>query len=291
MTVPAGEPADSSTFDLQRCADCGTAVTAGPPPGPGTYEQGIYASTSARPAAVRAFQRATVGQPVRALARAGLAPGSRVLDAGAGRGRLVGELRRRGYLASGIDVSARSVAQATAAGADVLLRSIADHEDGGLDAVVLWHVAEHLDDPQSALERARSWLRPGGLVLVGVPNAASLQARIAGPAWMHWDAPRHRLHLTPRGLDALLLRAGLTPWRTEHMVWEHNPAAMWMALFSRAGMSPAYPFHLLKRNAPAGGRDLALTVAGLPLLPVAALVEAAAAAAHRGGTLIAVARA
>ena len=201
ITVPAGEPSDPRRFGLSRCAECGTAVTGGPPPGPEAYEQGVYAAGSARPGAVRAFQRATVGQPARALARAGLRPGARVLDAGAGRGRLVHELRRRGFDATGIDVSERSVAQA---GPHVRLESIAAHEDDGLDAAVLWHVAEHLDDPLAALERVRGWLAPGGLVVLGVPNAASAQARLAGPAWMHWDAPRHRLHLTPAGLDALL---------------------------------------------------------------------------------------
>ena len=286
ISVPAGEPSDPRTFPLARCTGCGTAVTTGPPPGPEAYEQGVYAPDTARPALARALQRATVGQPVRALRRAGLRPGARVLDAGAGRGRLVAELRRRGFDASGIDPSARQ------AGGAVRRRSIAGHDDQGLNAVVLWHVAEHLDDPLAALQRVRGWLAPGGLVLLGVPNAASAQARLAGPAWMHWDAPRHRQHFTPAGISALLKRASLDPVRTEHMVWEHNPASMWMAMLSRAaGVSPAYAFHALKGNAPRRGPDLARTLAGLPLLPVALAAEAAAAAARRGGTLIVVARA
>ncbi len=77
ITVPAGEPSDPRRFDLLRCSACGAAVTTGPPPGAEAYEQGIYAPGSARPALVRAFQRATVGQPARALTRAGLAPGAR----------------------------------------------------------------------------------------------------------------------------------------------------------------------------------------------------------------------
>jgi SAM-dependent methyltransferase len=285
ITVPAGEPADTRRFDLARCASCGTAVTAGPPPGPDAYEQGVYSPESARPAVAALLQRATVGQPARALARSGLRPGARVLDAGAGRGRLVAELRRRGFDAYGIDPSARQ------AGGAVRRQSIAGHEDAGLDAVVLWHVAEHLDDPLAALERVRGWLAPGGLVLLGVPNAASAQARLAGPAWMHWDTPRHRQHFTPAGVSALLGRAGFSPTRTEHMVWEHNPASMWMAMLSRLGVSPAYAFHALKGNAPRRGRDLRRTLAGVPLLPVALAAEAAAAAARRGGTLIVVARA
>ena len=54
------------------------------------------------------------------------------------------------------------------------------------------------------------------------------------------------------------------------MVWEHNPASMWMALLTRLGMTPGFPFHLLKRNVPARPRDLALLALGVPLLPVRA---------------------
>ena len=287
IEVPGGEPSDSRAYRLCRCRVCASAVTGGEGPAPTAYEEGVYAPDRPRGArAVGLLQRAAVGQPGRALSRAGLAPGSRVLDAGAGRGRLVAELARRGFTAEGVEPSARGAKAAAAAGLAVRRRAIEEHDDSGLDAVVLWHVVEHLDDPVAALERVRSWLRPGGLVLVGVPNVASLQARIAGPAWMHFDVPRHRLHLTPKGLGALFASVGLEPGATEHMVWEHNPAAMWMALLSRAGVSPAYPFHLLKRNTPARGRDLALTLAGVPLLPVAVALEAAAAAARHGGTII-----
>jgi SAM-dependent methyltransferase len=167
--------------------------------------------------------------------------------------------------------------------------TIAEHEDAGLDAVVLWHVIEHTDDPAATLARVASWLRPGGVALIGVPNVASLQARIGGASWMHFDAPRHRVHFTPRGLALAVSAAGLRPGAAAHMVWEHNPAAMWMALLSRAGMSPAYPFHVLKGNAPAGGRDLALMLAGLPLFGLAAALEGLAASARRGGTIAALA--
>jgi hypothetical protein len=56
-------------------------------------------------------------------------------------------------------------------------------------------------------------------------------------------------------------------------------------------MRPSFPFHFLKRNIDAHGRDLALTTLGLPLIPVAALLEGGAALTHRGGTVAVVARA
>jgi SAM-dependent methyltransferase len=279
--VPAGEPSDPRTFALLRCEECGSAVTVGEAPGPDSYESGVYAPGGPRaPRFVRALQRATVGQPVRMLR---LPRGARVLDVGAGTGRLVAALRQAGYDARGIDASPRSAAVERA--------SIEEHDDAGLDAVVMWHVLEHLAEPAAALARVRGWLRPGGVVLIGTPNAASLQARIAGPGWLHWDAPRHRAHFTPAGLSALLTRSGFEPARTRHLVWEHNPHAMWMGVLSRAGMTPGYPFHLLKRNAKPRPKDLMLVGLGVPLAPLAALLEAGAAAARRGGTLAVVARA
>ena len=288
LTVPAGEPSDARTYPLLRCERCGSAVTGGEPPESGAYESGVYAPEPPRlRGLVRALQGATVRQPVRMLRRAGLPPGALVLDAGAGRGRLVQALRRSGFDARGIEPSGRGAAES----ASLERRAIDDHEDSGLDAVVLWHVLEHLEDPAAALERVRGWLRPGGLVLVAVPNAASLQARIGREGWLHWDAPRHRLHLTPAGLDSLLVRAELEPLGTAHMVWEHNPAGMWMALLTRLGMTPGFPFHLLKRNVTARRRDMALLALGMPLAPVALALEAGAAGGRRGGTIAALARA
>jgi len=291
MSVPAGEPADARRFELLRCRDCASAVTAGEPPGPEAYEQGVYRPGEPRAAAlVRGVQSAVALQPVRLLERAGLPSGARVLDAGAGGGRLVAELARRGHRAYGIEPSARSRERAVGTGLDVRGETLDEHEASGLDAVVMWHVLEHLDDPRGALERVRGWLRPGGLLLLGVPNPVSAQARIAGPGWLHFDAPRHRVHLTSGGLEAVVRAAGLEPAITHHMVWEHNPAGMWMALLTRMGMAPGLPFHLLKRNARARPRDAALMLAGLPVAPLAVAAEAIAAAAGRGGTVAMAAR-
>ena len=266
-------------------------MTGGGPPGPEAYETGVYSPSPPRALPmVRALQRAAVGQVPRLLGRAGLGPGARVLDVGAGTGRLVEALARSGYAARGIEPSARSCAIATAAGRPVLREGIESHRDEGLDAVILWHVLEHLDLPRAALEHIRGWLRPGGLLLLGVPNIASWQARIGGPGWLHLDAPRHRTHFSPDGLEALLGAGGFDPLRTHHLVWEHNPAGMWMALLARVGMRPGLPFHLLKRNAVPTPRDLALLAAGVPLVPVAVALEVAAAAARRGGTMAVVAR-
>jgi hypothetical protein len=151
-------------------------------------------------------------------------------------------------------------------------------------------VLEHIDEPGAALSRIRTWLVPGGALLLGVPNLASAQARVGGERWYHLDVPRHRVHYTPAGIESLLHAQGFTTVRTHHVLAEHNPFGMWQSCVSRFTAQPSYLYNLLKRNAPARSPDLAITLLALPLAPLAALAELAAGLARRGGTIAVLAR-
>jgi SAM-dependent methyltransferase len=271
-------------------------VTSGPPPGPTAHDRGAYRAGTPRLAAVaepllRIFDQRRLRLLTPGLAGA-RAP-ARVIDAGAGRGRFVSAARAAGLDAEGIEPSQRG-ALAAAERYGVTVRP-ATVEDAGIapasvDAVTLWHVLEHSEDPGAMLERVRDWLRPGGALLVGVPNLASLQARLGGGRWFHLDVPRHRVHFTPAGLEALLPRHALEPLGAHHVLAEHNPFGMWQSLTSRLTRTPSYAYHLLKHNAPLRSPDLLITLAALPLLPAAAALELAAGWAGRGGTIAVLAR-
>jgi len=219
-------------------------------------------------------------------------PPGRLLDAGAGRGRFVASARDAGYQASGVEPSLRGVQAAAEMGIELQHAGIeaAEVALGSYDVVSLWHVLEHLGDPAAALERIGGWLRPGGVLLVGVPNLDSLQARLGGERWFHLDAPRHRIHFTPRGLELLLGAHGFALVATDHRLAEHNPFGMWQSLVSRITRRPSYLYNLLKRNAPLWSVDLVISLVALPLVPAAALLELAAGAAGRGGTIAVLAR-
>ena len=57
----------------------------------------------------------------------------------------------------------------------------------GYDTVVLGHVLEHVHDPAGLLVRCRGWLRPGGRLVILVPNASSLHRQV-GVALGHLGA-------------------------------------------------------------------------------------------------------
>jgi SAM-dependent methyltransferase len=226
------------------------------------------------------------------LVRALAPPPARLIDAGAGRGRFVLAAAEAGYDAAGIEPSDRGTRAAGELGVRMTRASIEDAQidPGSADVVTLWHVLEHLDAPGPALSEIRAWLRPGGGVLVGVPNLASLQAELGGERWFHLDVPRHRVHFTQLGIRVLLGRRGFSVLATRHVLLEHNPFGMWQSWLSRLTTHPSYVYNLLKRNAPLASPDLAITLAMVPLAPVAALVELAAGRAGRGGTIAVLAR-
>jgi SAM-dependent methyltransferase len=293
LTVPGSDPALPGDYELARCVRCGTAVTLAPAPAQ-AHEAGAYgggAPRGSRLAAplLRAFMRRRLG--LLTAAGGSGAPG-RLLDIGAGRGRFVASARAAGWDAQGIEPSLRGVEGARALGIDLERAGIddADVAEGSVDAATLWHVLEHLDEPGPALQRIAGWLRPGGLLLVGVPNLGSVQARVGGERWYHLDVPRHRTHFTVAGLEALLRANGLEPVSTTHVLAEHNPFGLWQSVVSRATRTPSWLYHALKRNASLRTSDALVTAVALPLAPIAVVAELAFGLARRGGTVAVVAR-
>ncbi len=292
MIVPGSDPALPGDYALARCRSCGTAVTLASLP-PEAHESGAYGGGAPRLSRMvapllRRFDRRRLSQ----LREAGALPPGRLLDIGAGRGRFVAQARAAGWYAHGIEPSRRGVEAAKAIGIELVSGDIDNAEvpPGSLDAATLWHVLEHVEDPGAALARIAGWLRPGGMLLVGVPNLSSVQARLGGARWYHLDVPRHRTHFTLAGLEALLRTHGLEPVDARHVLAEHNPFGLWVSLVSRATRVPSWLYHALKHNAPLRSRDALVTLLALPLVPLAVALEILFGLARRGGTVSVVAR-
>ena len=105
-----------------------------------------------------------------------------MLDIGCASGGLLALLRPRAGHLAGLELSA-SAATAAAQIADHVVQGALEDpdlpfEEGSFDLVVLADVLEHLADPAAGLARAVRWCRPGGAVLVSVPNVAHWQARL-----------------------------------------------------------------------------------------------------------------
>lgn len=82
--------------------------------------------------------------------------------------------------------------------------------DQSFDVVTMWDVLEHLHDPDRGLHEIYRILKPGGLLVIRVPNLASWDAKLFGKYWAGFDAPRHLYVYTPQTLSKQLEQAGFS---------------------------------------------------------------------------------
>lgn len=200
---------------------------------------------------VEAWVRLIARRHVRFLSRR-VPPGGRILDVGCGRGVVLSALADRGFEVHGFEQSEAAVQGVDPRAKIRVADCLADaaYPDASFDQVLLWHVLEHLADPAGTLEEIRRILRPGGHLVVAVPNFGSLQARWAGPAWFHLDPPRHLYHFTPAALGQMLSRCGFDIRSTHHFSLRQNPFGWVQSALNRSARLPRNGLYVLLHRSP-----------------------------------------
>lgn len=59
------------------------------------------------------------------------------------------------------------------------------------DIITLWHYLEHDYHPQSTIEKLYNCLKPGGKLIIEVPDYKSMTAKLQQSHWQGWHSPRH----------------------------------------------------------------------------------------------------
>lgn len=162
-----------------------------------------------------------------------------LLDVGAGPGFLVAAARRRGWLASGVDLNPWAARHARAElGVEVRPGTLeaARLEPDRFDAVTMLDLVEHLHSPDATVAEAARITRPGGLLAILTPDAGAPVSRALGARWPEaMRAPGHLVLFSRRGLARLVERHGyeVLDW---HSVGKTAPLATF-----HADLSPAAP--------------------------------------------------
>jgi len=138
----------------------------------------------------------------------------RLLDVGCATGDFLKVARERGWEVLGADPSAAR-ARVEALGIPLVGETVldADVEPGSLDAVTFWDVLEHTVDPVRDLERARTLLRPGGVLAATVPDASNVLARASGRRWFGYKTAGEHLQFFTG--ESLRRAAGKADFRVE----------------------------------------------------------------------------
>jgi SAM-dependent methyltransferase len=139
-----------------------------------------YRLTLARYASIAEFLKREIASAQRNL---------HLLDVACGQGRLILYGPFPGMKFTGTDVSRSSLATARERGYQGVVETNVAHPlpfpDQSFDVVVCSHILEHLLEPERLVREAHRVLRPGGLLVVGVPICLW---------WTRWL----RIHVLPR---------------------------------------------------------------------------------------------
>ena len=141
------------------------------------------------------------------LGRVGINPPSRVIDVGCGWGTTLLALERRGYAATGADISHQTLDRLDRPDRTLVEIDLAapwTPPDNFLpfDAALALDVIEHIDDDCAAVAALGQFVRPGGVVIVSVPALPDL--------FNEFDQIQgHRRRYLPKTLQAAFAGSGL----------------------------------------------------------------------------------
>ena len=93
-------------------------------------------------------------------------------------------------------------------------------KENQFDVIALWHVFEHINKPGEALASFYKSLKPGGVLVLAVPNADSWDAKHYKSFWAAYDVPRHRWHYNKHAISLLGRKAGFELFITKNMYWD-----------------------------------------------------------------------
>lgn len=293
----ADDPATGDSFGIARCAHCNLAQTV-PAPSPTEldryYPRGYHSTTKRYRGGMDRVLGLVHRSRIRSIERLLGGIGS-VLDIGCGPGVLLNQMRRRGWSTRGTERSPWAAQQARdVLHLDVRAQDVDELVTEGVtfDTVVLWHVAEHLHAPLETIRGIARLLRPGGILLIAVPNFGSPEARIGRSKWFHLDVPRHLVHFTPATLGAMLGAAGFETVKVTHLVPEYDLFSFVQTMENRMGLPPNLLYDVLRKSEARlregrSGALSAVVAVGLaaPLTVAAAMIAPLAATARRSATI------
>jgi SAM-dependent methyltransferase len=281
----------TKSFDLVRCSHCEAARIS---PFPAESELAAYYALSYYGGGEEKFHPAlewltrTSGQ--RRARRLLDLPVSingqpRVLDIGCGRGNLLRAFAALGCECHGVE-RPDFPAPANDPAIHYHLESLTANsfEAGSFDLIVIWHVLEHLYEPAETLKLARGWLKPGGVLVVAVPNIGSRQALWFGPDWFHLDLPRHLWHFSSESLNRKWDELGLEKRSASGLSLEQNPYGFIQSVANR--FLPGRPNALYGAIKSRSWLRLVLWAPFVALLLPFALLESLVSAGEKHGATI-----
>lgn len=165
----------------------------------------------------------------------------RLLDIGSGSGAFLHYMQQLGWEVTGLepDAGARENARKLYNLDTLSTEALFQLPHAQFDCITMWHVLEHVHDLHPYLEQIRKLLKPGGALLIAVPNYTSTDARSYGSHWAAYDVPRHLYHFSPASMQILLQQHGLSIVQKHPMVFDAFYVSLLSEKYRSGGMIKA----------------------------------------------------
>lgn len=174
----------------------------------------------------------------------------RLLDIGFSRPMDLEMFEKRGWTAYGTQVAPQVVKVAQKKNLRAFLGELPDIslDPNAFDAVTLWHVLEHLHQPEDYLRTIRGLLKKDGKLIIEVPNFASPVAKVFKCDWFELDVPHHLFQFTPESLDLLLGKNGFKIEKAAYFSLEQSTYSLIQSLLNVLSGKHNLLFERLKKE-------------------------------------------
>jgi 2-polyprenyl-3-methyl-5-hydroxy-6-metoxy-1,4-benzoquinol methylase len=207
-------------FELRRCKSCNFIFTNNYPDEKEIaryYDSDNYIShsDSARTITDQIYQivrRFMLRRKREIITRESRITKGNILDIGCGTGHFLNEMKGAGWGTTGIEVNEKARDYAISKfSLDVISpEQISSLPANKFECITLWHVLEHFHDPFAYFTEIKRLLKPGGIIVVALPNSSSFDATYYGNKWAAFDVPRHLWHFDPVTFSRFASKAGFT---------------------------------------------------------------------------------
>ncbi len=145
-----------------------------------------------------------------------------LLDIGSGTGAFLHYMQQLGWQVTGLepDAGARDNARKLYQLETQSVEELFNLPPAQFDCITMWHVLEHVHNLHAYLDQIHRLLKPGGALLIAVPNYTSTDAHLYGSDWAAYDVPRHLYHFSPAAMDILLRQHQLRIQQKHPMVFD-----------------------------------------------------------------------
>jgi len=125
-----------------------------------------------------------------------------LLDIGAGTGDFLKEAKEANWRVSGVEPNEGAKKLAKEKGID-LQESLDNFSGKTFDVITMWHVLEHVPNLEESISTIEKLLKPGGTLIIAVPNYKSFDANHYKEHWAAYDVPRHLWHFSQASMQKI----------------------------------------------------------------------------------------